>query len=133
MVRTNSDFWVPLCPYITFTNEAPVTSLQVFAYLAQQASQGNRDRFPIGLVDDNVEATFDMTVTLLQRIAPDLLAREEVIMNRRAKRIEGFFRGTDVIHVLWRLVDVLDKRSYDFFIASCAFRLLFFKVFQSNI
>lgn len=128
--RTNADYWVPLCPYITFSHEAPVTSLQVFAYLAHEASQGDSDRFPMGLVDDNVEATFDLTANLLTRMVPHLLARGNLEIDQRAKKMNGFYRGTDVVHVLWRLVDALETTSHDFILAAKALKLMFSRCFN---
>ena len=109
-----------------------MTSLQVFAYLAHEASQGDSNRFPMGLVDDNVEATFDLTACLLRRMVPHLLARGDLEIDQRAKKMNGFYRGTDVVHVLWRLVDALEAKSHDFILAAKALKLMFSR-FQSHL
>ena len=107
-----------------------MTSLQVFACLAHEASQGDSNRFPMGLVDDNVEATFDLTACLLRRMVPHLLARGDLEIDQRAKKMNGFYRGTDVVHVLWRLVDALEAKSHDFILAAKALKLMFSRCFN---
>ena len=120
------NYLVPLCPYLTFSTEAPVTTMQVFAYLVHQISLGNRARFPIGLVDDDVEKTFGLTADLLDRIAQ----HHPVSVNRKQKTCDGFYRGTDPIHVFWRLVDEMDASSHDFIIAHKALKLMFSRCFN---
>ena len=78
-------FNVPLCPYITFPHEGPVTSMQVFAYLAAEASAVGPDRFLLGLVDDNVEATVDLTADVLHTAARHLIERKVLLSDRRQK------------------------------------------------
>ena len=79
-------FNVPLCPYITFPYEAPVTSVQVFTYLAAEASASDPDMFPLGLVDDNVDATFAITADLLHAVARHLINRELLHIDKTQKQ-----------------------------------------------
>ena len=48
----------------------------MFAYLAAEASSTAPDRLPLGLVDDNVEATFGMTADVLHNAALPLIEPE---------------------------------------------------------
>jgi hypothetical protein len=115
-------FNVPLTPYIAAAEENGVISMQMVAWVMHQCASTDPGLSPCGYVDDNAEHMWNLFAHLLEKSCRALVLSGVIKIDREAKRIEGFLRGIDVIHVLWRLTSNLLSGSHDFLSAALTLR-----------
>ena len=123
-------FNIPLTPYVLVPEENGPNTMQFISWVMRHCVTVDARLLPVGYVDDNAEHMWGLSVDMLERFLRPLVLAGTVQINREENKIEGFYRGIDVIHVLWRLAIALYSGSHDFLMAGLTLRTLMSRCFN---
>ena len=73
---------------------------------------------------------WELSAKLIEKYGHAFVLRGDISIDLANRCMAGFFRGIDVIHVMWRLQDKLEAESNDFLRAASALRALFSHCFN---
>ena len=118
-------FNVPLLPNIYIAEENSMETMLIFAWVLVCLGRWNAMACPLGLADDCLEHTFSSTMQYLAKVCLPQLQARRISIDFGRHRVENFYRAQDVIHVMWRLQDCLNRSSMDLELAVACLKILF--------